>query len=128
MLAAQNAAFDGWNGRRPDPDVPIGRDAQGLPVNVRTGPQFAFDVGLNGAGQDEMRFVYVASGSAGVFLQAGYCPIDLSSSCVTLPAWRAPSATTPREFHPAITFGLSDPVNHQGTWKVTFQQVVAGGR
>ena len=66
--------------------------------------------------------------AAGVFLQAGYCPIDLSSSCVTLPAWTAPASQTPGQFHPAIKFGLSDPANHQGTWKVTFQQVVSGGQ
>ena len=129
VLAARNAAWDlvGKDGDL-NPDVPIGTDAQGFPVNVRTGPQFAFDIGRNEVGQEEMRFVYLARSPAGVFLQAGYCPIDLSSSCVTLPAWTAPASQTPGQFHPAIKFGLSDPANHQGTWKVTFQQVVSGGQ
>jgi hypothetical protein len=124
VLAATNVATDSGA----NPTVFFANDAQNRPVTVRTGPQFAFDVGFNEAGQEEMRFVYLASDSTGVFLQGGFCPIDLASSCKTPPEWRLPAGGSPVEFHPAIKFGLFDANSHRGTWKVTVQGKTSGNQ
>ncbi len=125
VLAATNAASDSDGG---NPTVFFPNDPQGRKVTVRTGPQFAFDVGFNENGQEEMRFVYLAQDATGFFLQGGFCPIDLSSSCKTPPEWHMPVAGSPVEFHPAIKFGLFDSANHRGSWKVTVQGITTSNQ
>jgi hypothetical protein len=86
--------------------------------DVRTGPQFAFDIGLNESGQKEMRFVYIVGDSSGIYLRAGFCAPDLSS-CTRPAAWRTTPFNGPAYFHPAIKFG-HDPETNQNRWKITF--------
>jgi hypothetical protein len=94
------------------------------PVVVRTGPQFAFDIGLNEAGQREMRFIYAARNAATnqSFVQGGFCTIDLLH-CEQPPAWQFPPANGPVEFHPTIKFGVNDPATGHGSWRVTIDAV-----
>jgi hypothetical protein len=93
-------------------------------VFVRTGPQFAFDIGVNEAGQKEMRFVYVASEGGLSFMQAGFCTMDLSD-CQRPAEWRLPAFGSPGEFHPAIKFGKTDPVTGKGIWRISYWGVTA---
>ena len=89
---------------------------------IRTGPQYAFDIGVNESGQPEMRFVYIAFGAGTTFLQAGFCNLDLTS-CSRPFEWRAPAGTTPLQFHPAIKFG-HDPETNKDHWKISYHGVV----
>ncbi len=86
--------------------------------DLRTGPQFSFDIGINESGQPEMRFVYISADSTGVMLRAGFCTTDLSS-CSIPAAWRTPAFASPFTFHPAIKFG-HDPETNKAQWKITF--------
>jgi hypothetical protein len=98
--------------------IPFGSDAFGE-VWVRTGPQFAFDIGVNESGQKEMRFVYVAAEGEQSFMQAGFCTMDLSD-CQRPVEWRLPAAKGPAEFHPAIKFGKTDDATGKGVWRITY--------
>ena len=88
-------------------------------VFVRTGPQFAFDIGTNESGQKEMRFAYVADEGGQSFIQAGFCTMDLSD-CERPVEWRLPSSAAPVEFHPAIKFGRTDAATGKGIWRLTY--------
>jgi hypothetical protein len=123
VVVAENIAERADHG---NPTVFFPNDAQGRPVTVRTGPQFAFDIGLNEVGESEMRFVYLAQDAVTgqFFLQGGFCSMDLT--CSTPAQWQATKTSGPAEFHPAIKFGLLNPAdNRSGVWKVTFQGEVS---
>lgn len=106
-------------------DVPFPVDAAMRRVNVRTGPQFAFDIGVNEAGQREMRFIYAARDASGSFLQGGFCTIDLAD-CQRPAQWRMPASGVPLFFHPAIKFGVTDTTTGRGVWRVTAMSAVGG--
>jgi hypothetical protein len=88
-------------------------------VFVRTGPQFAFAIGANEAGQKEMRFAYVATEGSQSFIQAGFCSMDLSD-CQRPSEWRLPAGGSPAEFHPALEFGRTDATTGKGVWRMTY--------
>jgi hypothetical protein len=114
-VAAENVETQGFN-------VSFPPDSVMRPVVVRTGPQFAFDIGLNEAGQREMRFIYAAREGNQSFMQGGFCTIDLSH-CEQPMAWRFPPAGRPVEFHPTIKFGVNDPATGRGSWRVTVDAI-----
>jgi len=118
-IHGQNRAFKivAPNAQSPNPDIPFGSDAFGA-IFVRTGPQFAFDIGVNEAGQKEMRFVYSASEGGLSFMQAGFCTMDLSD-CQRPVEWRLPAVGTANTFHPAIKFGKTDS-SGKGVWRITY--------
>jgi hypothetical protein len=90
------------------------------PKGVRTGPQYAFDIGTNELGQKEMRFVYTAAENNFFYIQGGYCTIDLAT-CVLPKEWRTPAVQGQRlQFHPAIKFGRTDATTGRGIWRMTF--------
>ena len=110
--------------------VSFGNDSQGKPLGLRTGPQFAFDVGLNEAHQPEMRFVYVAveldpttQQVTNTFLQGGWCTTDLND-CIRPSQWRAEVTTfpgvPPSAYFPGIKYGVA-PQTGLPSWKVTWQ-------
>jgi hypothetical protein len=99
-----------------------------LAASLRFGPQFDFDVGKNEAGQDEMRFIFIASGSddsgtSFVWMQGGFCNMDLSS-CTTPPAWRSAINQQATQFHPTIKYGF-DPRTGRHHWKVSYYELNA---
>jgi hypothetical protein len=99
-----------------------------LQASLRFGPQFDFDVGKNEAGQDEMRFIYLASarddaGTLFTFMQAGFCNMDLSQ-CSQPPAWRSAINTQASQFHPTIKYGF-DSRTGLHHWKVSYYEVNA---
>ncbi len=99
-----------------------------LQASLRFGPQFDFDVGKNEAGQDEMRFIYLASarddaGTSFTFMQAGHCNMDLSQ-CSQPPAWRSAINTQASQFHPTIKYGF-DSRTGLHHWKVSYYEVNA---
>ncbi len=104
-------------------NVPFPADGFGQ-VSVRTGPQFAFDIGLNESGQKEMRFVYVARENNLSFMQAGFCTMDLSV-CQRPVEWRLPASGGPVEFHPAIEFAQT--AGGAAVWRITYMGVITGG-
>jgi hypothetical protein len=99
-----------------------------LAASLRFGPQFDFDVGKNEAGQDEMRFIYLASARDGsgtlfTFMQGGFCNMDLSQ-CSQPPAWRSAINTQASQFHPTIKYGF-DGRTGLHHWKVSYYEVNA---
>jgi hypothetical protein len=112
--------------------VDLGPDASGTEITVRTGPQFAFDVGVNEANAPELRFVYMAadvpampgalSFATNFHLQGGFCSLSNPQKpvCQTVAQWVTPSFPEAMALFPAIKFaipaGSTTPV-----WKVTFQ-------
>ena len=97
-----------------------------LQATLRFGPQFDFDVGINDSGNEEMRFAYVATDSAGgSYIQAGFCNLDLSN-CQLPPAWRSSSNMSVRHFHPAIKYG-HDTRGDRHMWKVTYYELTPDG-
>jgi hypothetical protein len=100
----------------------------GQPSGVRTGPQFAFDIGVNEDGQKEMRFVYAANDPVTntSYLQAGYCAIDLSV-CQRPAVWKLPAFSKPIEFQPSLKFGVTDSSTGRGVWRMTFMGVTSSG-
>ena len=110
----------------------FGSDAAGTPIKVRSGPEFAFDIGLNeeASPQPEMRYIYTAHDSGGYYLQGGYCPVVnaistdpadvLGKGCHIVAKWITQPQSSPMEFFPAIKFA-KDPVSNRSGWKVTFQ-------
>ena len=101
----------------------FGNDATGTDITVRTGPEFAFDIGVNEQNAPEMRFVYIAataSQTANFHLQGGFCPLNDLTQCTTVAQWTTQPQSVPMTLFPAIKFAL-DPVSNQPVWKVTFQ-------
>lgn len=105
--------------------------------SIRFGPQFDFDIGKNEAGQDEMRYVYLAKGpdSAGTgatlgLVQGGFCTIDLGT-CFEPPEWHSEvfqiidGQRGHRQFHPAIKYGFDGRFNLH-FWKVSYYQLNEG--
>jgi hypothetical protein len=102
----------------------FGTDANGTAISLRTGPQFAYDIGTNEVGAQEMRFVYMAadtSGSTGTnfHLQGGFCPVNDLTQCRTVAQWISPPLNEAAALFPAIKFGTV-PGTGQPAWKVTF--------
>jgi hypothetical protein len=123
-IHGQNRAFKVLASNAHTPfSVRFGTDGFGE-VWVRTGPQFAFDIGVNEAGQKEMRFVYVASENGLAFMQAGFCTMDLSD-CQRPVEWRLPAFGSVGEFHPAIKFGKTDNATGKGVWRISFLGVTS---
>jgi hypothetical protein len=103
----------------------FGNDAHGTALSMRTGPQFAYDIGTNEAGAPEMRFVYMAadtSGSTGTnfHLQGGFCPVNDLTGCKTVAKWISPPLNEAAALFPAIKFATV-PGTGAPVWKVTFQ-------
>jgi hypothetical protein len=115
--------------------VDLGPDASGTEITLRTGPQFAFDVGVNESMAPELRFVYMAADvpdqipnapfqnhATSFHLQGGLCTLQdpQNPKCQIIAQWVTPSLPNAMALFPAIKFaipsGSSTPV-----WKVTFQ-------
>jgi hypothetical protein len=110
--------------------VDLGPGANGTELTMRTGPQFAFDVGVNEVNAPELRFVYMAADvpatpglpATNFHLQGGFCTLQSpqNPSCQIVKEWRTASFSNAMALFPAIKFGTpagsSSPV-----WKVTFQ-------
>jgi hypothetical protein len=115
--------------------VDLGPDANGTEITLRTGPQFAFDVGVNEKMAPELRFVYMAADvpdqlpgapfqnhATSFHLQGGFCSLQdpQNPKCQIVAQWVTPSFPNAMVLFPAMKFampsGSSTPV-----WKVTFQ-------
>jgi len=92
--------------------------------NLRTGPQYSFDVGAaSDWGDDPIRMLYTARDGAGgrLYIRGAYCPLDISA-CKDAPEW----GTTPGnlnlegdQFNPnvrAFAGFFSIPAAWQGTY------------
>ena len=109
--------------------VPTGaNDPDGkLKATVRFGPQFDFDLGVNESGDNEMRFVYMATDSTGLsYIQAGFCNFALTN-CGTPKEWRSSTNMSVRHFHPAIKHGF-DTRGNRHFWKVTYYELTPDGQ
>jgi hypothetical protein len=87
-------------------------------ATVRLEPEFAFDVGKNEFGEDEMRFVYAAKFGEIYGIQGGYCTPDLE--CHTPSEWRVWGTKETTQFHPAIKYGY-DATTGRHVWKVSYE-------
>lgn len=89
------------------PEVNLGTTVQGAALNIRTGPQYSFDVGAaSEGGNDALRFLYTRRSSSGrLYVEGSACAADLSG-CHPVPGWKAgPSAADapPLDaFNPAV--------------------------
>jgi hypothetical protein len=77
------------------PEVPLGSTVLGSPLNVRTGPQFSFDIGASSADRDDrIRFLATQyNNRQWLFIRGGICDFDLKS-CGWYDGW---------------TFGVANP-------------------
>jgi len=93
---------------------------------LRTGPQFSFDVGAASIiGNDEVRVVCTTRDpqTHRLFLEASFCPLDLSTGCQDAPGWATSTSNSSGydgdQFNPLVEafpgfFGIP-PI-----WKVSF--------
>ena len=115
---AVSLAFDDALGAPAD----FGADAKGTEITLRTGPPFAFDIGVNEQNVPEMRFVYVAQDAVTrqYRLQGGYCPVSDLTKCTTVAQWTTQPQSETMAIFPAIKFA-QDLIANKPVWKVTFQ-------
>lgn len=109
------------------PDVDMGSSVLGSPLIVRTGPQFAFDVGARSEGLDDsLRFLVTQYNSQGwLVMNGGACSYDLAS-CGFWPGW-AFGAANSREwrqridnFNPAVTAWPGVIFGPGPSWQASF--------
>jgi hypothetical protein len=116
---------------RPEPPVVLARDVvlQGQFLElanrrtIRFGPQYSFDLGMNEAGERELRFIYQYRGGDGHFhVRGGRCAPDLSR-CQPQANWDSLRAggQGSDQFHPNIRFSP-----RTGVWGVTYQSTQGG--
>jgi hypothetical protein len=93
---------------------------------LRTGPQFSFDVGSPTIiGNDEVRFVCTTRDpqTNRLFLEASFCPLDLSSGCLDAPGWSTSTQNSSGyvgdQFNPLIQ-AFPGFISIPPIWKVSF--------
>jgi hypothetical protein len=92
----------------------------------RTGPQFSFDVGAPSInGNDEVRVVCTTQDpqSGRLFLEASFCPLNLSSGCLDAPGWSTSTTNSSGyrgdQFNPLVK-AFPGFITIAPIWKVTF--------
>jgi hypothetical protein len=111
------------------PTVPLGSDLLGSPLTLRTGPQFAYDVGTRSIGlvDDSVRFLVTQQNSSGwLFIRGGICDYFLTK-CGTFAGWTFGSDTSPPQraqrldvFNPDVVASASQFITFQPTWQGSY--------
>lgn len=75
------------------PTVNLGTNVLGSALTIRTGPQFAFDVGAaSSGGNDAVRLLYTRYGPGSrLYVEGAACAADLAN-CHPVPQWRSATA------------------------------------
>jgi hypothetical protein len=91
--------------------------------NVRTGPQYSFDIGhASSLGNDDIRLVYTTQGSDGRFHMTGV-GCDLGLNCWAQPGWGTDTSIRGSQFNPKLRkspqiFNANGDLVSDEEWKV----------
>ncbi len=105
------------------PGIDFGTTTQGSELNIRTGPQFGYDIGsASEGGKDAVRMLYTRSANGHLYLSGTACSADLTS-CSDVPGWKfiggGPGGSAVDTYNPDVTAWagfIGVPATWQSSW------------